>query len=180
MRQTNPRHLVLANGATGPSGKNEPLSLDYLEGQPNRRVRIGLPSFVQDVYHLKERILDLLELASYVFAMDRLISRGPKDAVEYHCWSRSIDFHMRVRDYEFWSQEEIVNALRAAFLFMTGDEDIMFHFEPGHSTPATNLFDAPGFSINAGTIELEVTLFSGGVDSFAGALELLTKSPCKV
>ncbi len=180
MRRAKRRHLVLANGATGPPERGVVVSLDYLEGRPSRRVRIGLPRFVQDVYHLKERILDLLELASYAFAMDRLISRGRKDALEYHRWGRSIDFYMRVRDFDFWSQASVANALRAALLFMTGDEDIMFHFEPGHSTPPTNLFDAPGFSLDAGTMGLEVTLFSGGVDSLAGALELLTSRTCKV
>jgi len=60
------RHLVLANGATGPPDTTGSLRLHYIEGQPGQRLRIGLPQFVQDVYHLPPRILDLLEIASAV------------------------------------------------------------------------------------------------------------------
>ncbi len=174
------RYLVLANGATGPPETSGALRLHYIKGQPYRRLRIGLPRFVQDVYHLPTRILDLLEIASYIFAADRCISRGPKDAVEYHAWSRLIEFHIRIRDHEFWTRPTVTSALSDALTFMTGDAEYTFHFEPGHSTPPTGLFDRPGFSLDLEGTEIVVTLFSGGLDSLCGALDLLASGDSKV
>lgn len=174
------RYLVLANGAAGPPDTTGALRLHYIEGQPDQRLRIGLPRFVQDVYHLPPRILDLLEIAGYVFAADRCISRGPKDAVEYHTWSRLIEFHIRVRDYEFWAQPAVTIALSNTLTFMTGDAEYTFHFEPGHSTPPTGLFDRPGFSLDLRGAGIVITLFSGGLDSLCGALDLLAFGDSKV
>jgi 7-cyano-7-deazaguanine synthase in queuosine biosynthesis len=89
-------------------------------------------------------------------------------------------FHIRVRDHFFWSQRGVREALSDALTFMTGDAEYSFHFEPGHSTAPTSLFDRPGFSIDTGTAAIEVTLFSGGLDSLSGALELLTSGQNKV
>jgi len=174
------RHVILANGAAGPRDTSGALRLNYMQGEPGQRLRIGLPGFVQDVYHLPARILDLLEIACYVFAADRSISRGARDAVEYHAWSRTMDFHIRVRDHGFWTQASVRGALSDALTFMTGDAEYTFHFERGHSTPPTGLFDRPGFSIDAGGTAIAVTLFSGGLDSLCGALELLASGDTKL
>lgn len=180
MKRANSQYVVLANGAEGPVTKTEPIILHYIQGQEGQRVKIGLPRFVENIFHIPHRILDLLEIASYVFATDRLIYRGPKDAVEYHRWSRKIEFHIRVRDYDFWNQDNVRNALRDVLLFMTGDEKISFQFEPGHATPPTNLFDSPAFSENLCLKGVQVCLFSGGIDSLSGAVELLANSNCKL
>ncbi len=174
------KHIVLANGAKGPKGTHSPLQLHYIDGYGNQIVRIGLPKFVKNVFHLSPRILDLLEIAGYVFAADRLISRGPKDALEYHAWSRSIQFHIRVRDYDFWSQPYVRAALSQTLEFMTGDSAYSFTFESGHSTPPTSLFDQPGFLFDTTNTGINVTLFSGGLDSLCGALELLEATPGKI
>lgn len=116
-----PQNIILANDADGPKGATTMLRLHYIQGHGDHIVHIGLPRFVQDVYHLRDRVLDLLEIAGYVFAADRRISRGPKIAVEYQAWSRSLQFHIRVRDYEFWSRPPVREALSRALEFMTGD-----------------------------------------------------------
>jgi 7-cyano-7-deazaguanine synthase in queuosine biosynthesis len=180
MRKTHSHRVILANGAAGPGNAADALVLHYLRGQPGRRLNVGLPRFVLDASHIPDRTLDLLEIASYVFAADRSFFRGPKDAVEYHRWSRSMEFHIRVRDYEFWRQEPVREELCEALKFLTGDSGFAFHFEPGHSTPPTGLFDTPESLINPGPEELAVTLFSGGIDSLAGALELLESRHCRV
>jgi hypothetical protein len=134
---------------------------------------------VQNVYHLPERTLDLLEIAAYVFAADRLVSRGPREAVEYHSWARSFEFHIKVRDHGFWSLPAVTDSLSRALHFMTGDAEFAFFFEPGHKTDATNLFDHEGFSVQTPQ-PIRVTLFSGGLDSLCGALDILQSSQDKV
>ena len=152
------------------------LRLNYLPGEQHEpNVNIALPDFFRGVYHLSPRILDLLELAAYVFCADRSVKRGSKQAVEYQSWSRSFQFHMRVRDYEFWSQPRISQALSATLEFMTGDRKYGFTFYPGHSTPPADLFDTEVFQMDADG-NLSISLFSGGLDSLAGAIERLNSS----
>jgi hypothetical protein len=75
--------LILANAASNPGDGREPLILNYLPNAAGQRIHIGLPSFVVDLLHIPPRTLDLLEIAAYVFAADRCLLRGQKDAVEY-------------------------------------------------------------------------------------------------
>ena len=180
MNQPAREHIILANGAKSPADCERPLRLDYRGSTSERNVRITLPQFVQDVYHVSDRVLDLLEIASYVFAADRRIYRGEKDSVEYHSWSRVLHFYIRVRDYEFWSSPSVKACLSELLMFMTGDSLISFTFEPGHSTPPTGLFDHPEFSIDRDPSPPRVTLFSGGLDSLCGVIDLLTESNDKV
>ena len=168
--------LALCNGASPPdddSGDQHVIVLDYLDRQDNlANVRIGLPDFVRDVYHLPDRALDLLELAAFVYCADRMSSRGAKAAVEYHAWARSFHFVVKVRDYTFWRRSEVSYCLSQALQFMTGDREYRFSFQPGHSTPKTSLFDDEQFRVD-NSQNLTVALFSGGLDSLAGVLNRL-------
>jgi hypothetical protein len=116
-----PRVLVLCNGASGPEDMGEyknVLSLVYNSNVPGKRnIKLSLPDFVRDVYHLPDRLLDLLEIAAYVFSADRLIGRGEHDAVDYHTWARSFEFRIRVRDHAFWSQDGVKHKLAEALTF---------------------------------------------------------------
>ena len=95
--------VFCCNGASPPkSGRT--YILDYRPGTPAQNIRIGLPGFVRDVYHIPDRRLDLLEIAAYVFSADRLIERGRKHQLEYQSWSRRFRYRIRVRDQEFWSR----------------------------------------------------------------------------
>jgi len=153
----------------------EAVTLSYFKEDPYRNVRLKLPSFVDLVYHLPERILDLLEIAAYVFAADRSVSRGPKDALEFHAWPRAMRLVIRVRDVAFWSQQSVREKLAAALVFMTGDHEYIFQFVPGHSTPPTSLFDREEFKIEPRG-PTSVILFSGGLDSLAGVLDRLSST----
>ena len=74
--------LVLCNRASPPdesSSDQGAIVLDYrdVEGVL-ANVKLGLPNFVRDVYHLPDRTLDLLELAAYVYCADRMSRRGSR------------------------------------------------------------------------------------------------------
>jgi len=173
-----PYHL-LCNGAdyevpTGAKG----LRLDYRSSNdPN--VRIELPAFVDQLLHVPERLLDLLEIAAYIYCADRWSYRGAKAAVEYQAWSRHFVFHIKVRDFAFWSQDDVKTKLDAALSFLSGDRRFEFDFQVGHKTPPTSLFDLRQVSINnAG--DNHVALFSGGLDSIAGIFEMLSRGKDKL
>lgn len=165
---------VLANGAKAPSGIVDPLVLDWRpDKECTRKINVGLPQFVENLFHLPDRILDLLEIAAYIFGTDRCISRGKIDAVEYHSWSRNFDLFIKVRDFDFWSDAAVKDHLTDTLRFMMGDHGLNLSFQQNHSTPATSLFDKEGYKPFKKKNGLKVALFSGGIDSLAGALEML-------
>lgn len=172
-----PPQVILCNGAEPPQksecGNAEPLHLEY-RNLPNvvQNVNLRLPRFTNNIYHFPARVLDLIELAAYVFCGDRLVSRGPKDAVEYHRWSRSLHFVVRVRDYEFWKQPCVQNMLSEALCFMSGDRSYSFTFEQGEQQTQEHLFDQDGFNVRGREVT-RVSLFSGGLDSLTGVLSML-------
>lgn len=171
------RQIVLCNGAakaivSRQKGDKEPLRLDYKDGG---HVRLRLPNFVRSIGTLPIRILDLLEIAAYVFAADRLTSRGAKDQLVYDSWSRTFCFAIKVRDPEFWNARSTQDKLRALLLYISGDRDYQFRFIGGHDTTPAHLFDSEEFLLEP-TKPHHIMPFSGGLDSLAGAVQHLSTS----
>lgn len=178
--------LILCNGATLKSAPAKHsrdakvVTLAYSAvDQANPTVDIGLPNFVAGVYHLPGRVLDLLEIAAYIFCTDRWLDRGAKDAVEYNGWGRIIHYVIRVRDYDFWSSREVSDLLSRAIEWATGDQSHTFSWVPGHSTPAAGLFDSEQFQLDPAP-GAKVALFSGGIDSLTGAFQHLNDTAGKL
>lgn len=142
----------------------------------NHNVTIDLPHFRRIVgCHFPERIKDLLEIASYIYAADRMIDRGASDALEYQRWSRKFNFIIKVRDYSFWRKPEVQKALSEALTFVSGDYSFIFTFQSGgKDTGQTVLTDAEGFTFEKKP-NAKICLFSGGLDSLSGALKLLSE-----
>lgn len=173
-------NAVLCNGARLPKYHKgvvtaKPLILEYRASASRQNINLSLPNFVRGLSHLPDRVLDLLELATYIFAADRLVSRGRKEDLEYHGWQRSFYFVVKVRDPDFWNRDTTKGRLRDALVFMSGDREYEFAFEGGHSTPPTSLFDSREFLIESSK-PASVIMFSGGLDSLAGALDRLENS----
>jgi len=172
-------HLILCNGALKKSAPAKyarnahTVELTYDAVDPTKaNVAIGLPGFVSSLYHLPPRVLDLLEIAAYVFCTDRWLKRGAKDLVEYDAWGRAIHYAIRVRDHSFWSSKKVSDLLGNAITWATGDRSHTFTFAPGHSTPATGLFDSAEFHVESSP-DTKIALFSGGIDSLTGAVRQL-------
>ena len=87
----------------------------------------------------------------------------------------NLQFVVKVRDYKFWCQPIIRDALEAVLGFATGDQGYKFTFQAGHATPPTNLFDREDFSMEHHG-DLSIMLFSGGIDSLAGAVQRLEQT----
>ena len=177
MRNVSPQ-IVLCNGANLPqqSPQHEPLILEYRENaDSDQNVKLALPDFIRSVKYLPDRILDLLEIATYVFCADRLIARGSNANLEYHSWSRLFHFAIKVRDFEFWNMPIVKKALKDVLTFMSGDQAYHFTFQPGHSTPPTGLFDEKRFQVKPQK-NTKFVLFSGGLDSLAGIVSSLEDS----
>jgi hypothetical protein len=115
---------------------------------------------------------DLLNVVAAVFAADSSVRRGGHTRPEMGAdWRRQFDFQVPVRLPDVWSRPDVSDALVRAVTFLTGD-DVSFSFVQSHETgpPQGYLeFDPSAAEFTAD----EVILFSGGLDSFAGALEAL-------
>jgi 7-cyano-7-deazaguanine synthase in queuosine biosynthesis len=120
------------------------------------------------------KVRDFVEVASYVFAADRMVSRGRLTDPEVGArWRRQMRLVIAVCDLNFWCRVDVLEALRAALGFLTED-DWSFEFVENLHPVDPQLYlhfgkkaaDSPG--------NTTVALFSGGLDSLAGAVHELT------
>lgn len=143
---------------------------------------VDLANFVHTPQSLSERILDLLQLAAYVFCADRLSNRGERSSVYNESWARSFNIHVPVNDIEFWDRPNVKAALNEVLTFMTGDRAYQFSFVKStrpaleHELAQETLFSTEYLSLDDAS-NTDVMLFSGGLDSLAGAIERLNLFP---
>ncbi|WP_366192420.1 hypothetical protein [Meridianimarinicoccus marinus] len=123
--------------------------------------------------------LDLLEIASTVFFADGAVPRGGPTRPEMgSSWRRSFSFTIPVRNPTFWNRPDVGAALVNTVGFLTEDS-VSFAF----TEKATDVERQPFLDLDptgAAFDAEEVILFSGGLDSFAGALEALSTTSAKV
>jgi hypothetical protein len=121
------------------------------------------------------RLIDALEVASYVYAADAKTRRGTQwaeDSIEP--WTRDLKFRIAVRDLAFWHRADVLQALTKTVRFLT-DDKVEFEFaQIGQEAPLQEYLDlgpAGGPLLPKPT----VLMFSGGLDSLAGATELAAR-----
>lgn len=136
-----------------------------------RRLDFGLGSAIDFLRargcHPSETTIDLVILAGLINATDTRISRA---ANAQNGWTREIDLIVPVSDPALWAAHR--ELLSATLKFLTGDFwRIAFRDRPaGFETIAEPPKTLPLDSYD------EVALFSGGLDSLIGAIDLLTAS----
>lgn len=172
-----PLHIVLCNGAKFPKKLNRKSNKDILKlyhspDKTERNVNIQLPDFVGSVYHLPNRVKDLLEIAAYIYAADRRTHRGALDAVEYQKWDRTFHFVFPVRDFDFWNRTEVQVCLSETLQFMSGDKSYEFTFQEIGKELPMGLFDQGEFTVTPDK-PTSIILFSGGLDSLTGVIDRL-------
>jgi len=172
-------NIILCSGASLPTKlrKAPKHHIHKFHCDPARKehnVNIELPHLIKQVNcHFPPRIKDLLEIAGYIYAADRMTKRGNPSQVEYHSWSREFQFFIKVRDHKFWNKKSIAKNLSKLLTFVSGDLSYNFTFlEGGKDAGQGNIFDNENISLDKKE-NTAIALFSGGLDSLSGALELL-------
>jgi len=159
------------------------LAITDLPGQLHN-LTLDIEQFDQLVHLVGDRVRDMLEIAAFVYGADRLISRGAPNQVEYENWSRSIVFYIAVRDLDFWSQSAANKALCQVLLYLSGDKEYRFYFSKKPASYQNRLFTIPPGGSTQAKDSLpatpELALFSGGLDSLAGIIDLLETTVSKV
>jgi 7-cyano-7-deazaguanine synthase in queuosine biosynthesis len=165
--------VVLCDGAPAPRRSQKALRLAVSGPSANvslqsedvgRRMLASLPSI----------LADLLDVATYVYAADRMVARGGVTAPRLGAgWRRELRFVVPVREPERWAAPEVQASLEHLLGFMSEDS-MRFEFVAARDAPVgSDYFD---FGAN---IE-EVALFSGGLDSLTGAVDSLSNNSARL
>ena len=158
-------------GSTVAKGRQR-IDLDSIGPNPN--VNIRFENVTRALHqHPPARLVDLLEIASYVFTADCATDRGEEwtDDDSKEAWGRDFAFVIPVRDPAFWRAPAITSLVKEGLGFLSNDK-YSFTFVPltqdrteQHYFEFTErkdwVFHAPK----------RVVMFSGGLDSLAGAVE---------
>jgi 7-cyano-7-deazaguanine synthase in queuosine biosynthesis len=129
----------------------------------------GLWSYVEQLKELKLNIsetgITLAVIATLVTAADTRISRrgNAQDS-----WSREIDLYVPVDNTKLWNSNR--NLLEKILKFLSGDRWRIYFRKMKKSY--TSLLDCTQQTLGISNFDC-VSLFSGGLDSFIGAIDLL-------
>jgi 7-cyano-7-deazaguanine synthase in queuosine biosynthesis len=119
---------------------------------------------------IPEALLDLLDVAAYVYCADQAIPRGGETDRNFgEDWRRKLSFVIPVRQFELWNRSDVQAQVVSTLSFLSEDE-YSFRFEPlSKGEPSQSYFRFTGDRFG-GRVE-EVVLFSGGLDSLGGAVQ---------
>jgi hypothetical protein len=168
-----PEHLVFCGGLLSTARiADKAYRLDITGPDQNIELRISDISRAL-VTNIPDVLIDLLELAAYIYCADGTIRRGGNTMTEMgHDWRRNLRFFVPVRLPDVWSSPPIVTLLTETLSFLS-DDFYAFEFQHLRDPPAfQNYLELSGPTPH-GFLPDEVILFSGGLDSLAGAVEEL-------
>jgi len=119
--------------------------------------------------NVPDLLADLLEIAAYVFCADQRASRGSDKLKEYgNHWRRDLQFNIPVRCPDVWSDTQVQKELCDTLGFLS-DDAYTFEFTLSENPAEIQEQYFPNLIDAAPSVD-EVALFSGGIDSFAGAV----------
>ncbi|MBI3977413.1 MAG: 7-cyano-7-deazaguanine synthase [Chloroflexi bacterium] len=125
---------------------------------------------------LPGEMADLVDVTGAVYVADRLSRRHPDHADRYHPhWTRHIAIRLPLRNPARWSQPSLAERLRKLLWFLTDD---VWHFEFVPRSVRPRVSETVRFLFSPPLLEpVTVALFSGGLDSLAGACRELLDHP---
>jgi len=140
----------------------------------SRNVNIRFEDVALKLQHnISPRLMDFLEIASYVFTADCSTQRGKwTDEKGEEPWRRDLAFVIAVREPEFWSTPKVKSLMQEILRFLSNDS-YSFHFVPlevdrKDQTPYFDFDDENDWSFYKPD---RVLMFSGGLDSLSGIVE---------
>ena len=167
---------TVAAGAPGAKGRHL-VKLDSVGSKAN--VNIRFENVAKIFRHdLSTRLVDFLEIASYVFSADCATRRGTDwtDDDSTEPWERDFAFVIPVREPDFWGTAKITDLIEEVLGFLSNDK-YSFTFVPlergrADQQPYFEFGDLRNWPFHRPE---RVLMFSGGLDSLAGAVETATR-----
>jgi hypothetical protein len=165
-------HVIFCGGV--PIGKPKGVEVHELRlgrDEKQRQIRLDTESITKKMLaELPPVLHDLLEVATYVYVADQMISRGGPRHFDYGDeWNRRLNFRIPVREYDTWSAANVKELLEETVSFVSGST-CTFEFVAQEADKFPQFLrltedKEPTYRYD------EVILFSGGLDSFTGAVE---------
>jgi hypothetical protein len=119
---------------------------------------------------LPDRLRDLVEIGALVYAADQSCKRLTNRVDYGDKWIRDFRFEIAVRDVEFWNQTAVKEILQETLQFLS-DDNYEFSFSKIQNPPDfQDYLEISRNVVDPAPVE-RVLLFSGGLDSLAGAVE---------
>jgi 7-cyano-7-deazaguanine synthase in queuosine biosynthesis len=141
---------------------------------PNQNINLEVSDISSSMLaNLPDLLLDLLEVAAYVYCADQQSPRGSDTLPDYgEDWRRQMHFTIPVREVDVWQRPEVNDALCAVLSFLS-DDFYEFTFVKAHNPTADR---NPYFrdQVDRAWAPDRVALFSGGLDSLAGAVDAIS------
>lgn len=169
------KRYVLCGNASAKGISEDPsrdlrLRLSGKTGQGNITLRI------EDVHRKMFRSVppllhDLLELATYVYSADQVIRRGADDVDSFgDGWRRDLHFVVPVRNPDFWNGAQVQEVLCSTLGFLSDDQ---YRFDFVKLDQDHQFQDYLEFNDTQQIYGMpeQVVMFSGGLDSLAGAID---------
>lgn len=169
-------HLILGNGA--PEHASRPKSWGSVQAQPlatfgsGENVTLKITDLTDRmVEKLPLAVQDLIELAALIYAADQCCKRTGGKTIDWgDTWHRTFRFEVLVRVPDFWNQDDVRQALVGTLGFLSGD-NYEFEFKKLVKPPQfTDYLEYNQIAHLPDPVD-RVILFSGGLDSLAGAVE---------
>ena len=164
---------VLCGGATWQAAPEDALRINIGPGD-GREIGVHIDG-LEDVMtgRLPDRLRDLICIAAFVLAADCGTRRGTeKSADDGLSWRRDFRFVIPVVEPEFWRRPRMRSLLETSVGFLSDDH---YHFEfvqgTGWEGRQVSFQPVSGRTFVPWNHIEEVMLFSGGMDSFAGAVQ---------
>jgi len=169
---SNERAILCGDASAAHLPLNDPAPLRLKLGGSGHNVNLRIDEIQQSmVSSVPPRFLDLIEVATYVYCADQAIKRGGAGVDRLgENWRRKLFFRIPVRDLDFWNDSSFKGLLRETLGFLSDDE---YQFEFTHLKSPPPFQEYLGMSEEGGLASdpEEVILFSGGLDSLAGAIQ---------
>ena len=159
-----------AKGVSEDPSRDLRLRLSGKTGQGNITLRI------EDVHRKMFRSVpplfhDLLELATYVYSADQVVRRGADDVDSFgDGWRRNLHFVVPVRNPDFWNSAQVQETLCSTLGFLSDDQYSFDFVKLDQDHQFQDYLEFNDTQQIYGMPE-QVVMFSGGLDSLAGAID---------
>lgn len=166
-----PEHLILCGGLAS-SGRDGARAHRLSITGVGKNIELRIEDISRTlVTNIPDVLTDLLELAAYVYCADGTVRRGGSTMARMgRDWRRRFRFVVPVRRPDVWSAAPISTLLIETLSFLS-DDFYEFEFQQLADPPIFQKYLELGGGEPHGFESDEVALFSGGLDSLAGAID---------
>lgn len=145
----------------------------------NCQFELGVGAFESVLGATFDSVLaDFHIVAGYVVAADMAVSRGGLNNIDSSDHYRHFKLRIPVTDPGLWQSPPVRSQLQSAVRFLSGDSwtfEFMKASRPDHVTSQMHLSKGGPWGLPPRTEGGDVLMFSGGIDSLTGVVDLFTK-----